>query len=62
MKTCAQVSLEINELRKKLQENKLIVQFNETQKNYTQRNCDLKNPIFKCEMCNCWKKSKECYI
>jgi hypothetical protein len=61
MKTCAQVSLEINELRKKLQENKLIVQFNETQKNYTQRNCDL-NPIFKCEMCNCWKKSKECYI
>jgi hypothetical protein len=59
VKTCADVQTEINELRKKLQQNKIIKQYFVNKGLSEQQKCDSESNLLKCEKCDCWKTAKE---
>jgi hypothetical protein len=59
VKTCADVQTEINELRKKLQQNKTIKQYFVNKGLSEQQKCDSESNLLKCEKCDCWKIAKE---
>lgn len=61
MKTCADVQQEINELKKKLQQDRNIRFFLRDKDLSEQQKCDSESRSFKCEKCNCWKSAKEHY-
>jgi dynactin complex subunit len=61
VKTCADVQKEINELKKRLQQNKQIKQFKIYNQLSEQQKCDSESLLLKCEKCDCWKTSKEYY-
>lgn len=57
VKTCREIAKEIDELRKTLQQNKLLemsmVSLSDRKK------CESNNATVMCTNCNCWKSAKE---
>jgi hypothetical protein len=61
VKTCEDVQKEINDLRKKIQQEKTIKAFLASIKLSEQQKCDSESITIKCEKCECWKTLKENY-
>jgi hypothetical protein len=59
VKTCAEVQKDINELRRKLKQDKR--EYDTYRHLSEQQRCDSESPLLKCEKCECWKAIKEYY-
>ena len=55
MKTCTEIQLEIENVRKMIQQEKLKHKFNKERNLISDSLCANVNPLVKCEYCNCWK-------